>query len=553
MKKYWMTAFLTSIIMLGVITAVVVLMFKNQEKTSEIAQEKEQEELDEAQKKLKIKTEDAIKLSEEGENPNLITFEQKELKNIYSRSYSEKIREKLDRLQKKNNYTFDSPLWVVNPFGTNRTGLYVYLKNKNLSYLKYTITVDDKNISDFTRVLYNQGADGLSKEHEYQIIGLVPGMDNYITLELYNDLDVRIDKNVFQISTKNWETDSAARISVEEGESTSKISSGLYFQLGGKSVPLYDNSGVLRGEIPLIQSGGNQIELVKGDMIYGYGTEAIAKVNSLGQVLDTYSLKGYEVNQDFVYDGFGHLLILATDKKKQSIKDVVLSLDIEKGKVKEVLDLQDIFPELKKQAQKKLKDKKLDWINLNSISMADSDDIMLHSGKLNTTFRVNNVYSKKPTLVFLIGEPTIWEETDYSQLQGEQVEGDGKSPLSSLLKAYEVTYQGDVSLPEGQYYVYFYQNGISEKKSKENSYYYEYLVDEEAKTYQLTRFFEVPYSSSGGTVQAYDDHHIVASKKQGIFVEYDEKEQQIKEFKIDKNTSLQRVMKYTMKKFWFQP
>ena len=44
-----------------------------------------------------------------------------------------------------------------------------------MSYVEYTIKVDDAEISDFTRILKNDAKDNLTKEHEYVLIGGVAG------------------------------------------------------------------------------------------------------------------------------------------------------------------------------------------------------------------------------------------------------------------------------------------------------------------------------------------------------------------------------------------
>lgn len=93
---------------------------------------------------------------------------------------------------------------------------------------------------------------------------------------------------------------------------------------------------------------------------------------------------------------------------------------------------------------------------------------------------------------------------------------------------HSITYVEDSSLPEGQYYLYMFNNnmGISETRpdydwtridgietevsDEGTSYYYRYLVDENAGTYTLTDFFALPFSAYVISVQEYGDGTVLA-------------------------------------------
>ena len=57
------------------------------------------------------------------------------------------------------------------------------LKQAENAIGKYTISVDDANIPDFTRTARTGKAGNVSTEHEYQILGLVPGMKTILHLQ----------------------------------------------------------------------------------------------------------------------------------------------------------------------------------------------------------------------------------------------------------------------------------------------------------------------------------------------------------------------------------
>ena len=102
--------------------------------------------------------------------------------NIYSDNYRKVISEKInDKLNK--SYTLNEPFILYNAYGTNSQSVNMYFSTKEKYNVKYTISVDDEEIDDFSRVLNGN----LTSKHAYQIIGLVPGYLNNIKIELLDE------------------------------------------------------------------------------------------------------------------------------------------------------------------------------------------------------------------------------------------------------------------------------------------------------------------------------------------------------------------------------
>ena len=96
-------------------------------------------------------------------------------------------------------------------------------------------------------------AGNVSTEHEYQILGLVPGMKNYITLAMYNSDDELSEKQTFSIDIPASPSGASAALTAQKGRSKVTITNGLYvlFQdekAKSKAILMYDNSGILRSE-----------------------------------------------------------------------------------------------------------------------------------------------------------------------------------------------------------------------------------------------------------------------------------------------------------------
>ena len=85
-----------------------------------------------------------------------------------------------------------------------------------------------------------------------------------------------------------------------------------------------------------------------------------------------------------------------------------------------------------------------------------------------------------------------------------------------------------------------------------SSYYYKYLVDENAGTYELVQSFAVPYSSHVSSVQELAGNIIVDSGFQGIFGEYTKDGTLLKQFQMKLNKyMIYRVYKYDFDGFYF--
>lgn len=133
-----------------------------------------------------------------------------------------------------------------------------------------------------------------------------------------------------------------------------------------------------------------------------------------------------------------------------------------------------------------------------------------------------------------------------------------------------MTYEREEDFPEGQYYLYLFNNnlGVSESQPEydwsqiqgiatslsegENSYYYKYKVDESTGTYSLVQSFSVPFSGYVSSVQDYQGNIIVDSGMEGVFGEYDAQGNLLQDFKMNLSKSyIYRVYKYDFEGFYF--
>lgn len=519
----------------------------------------------------KIKEVNITPLYISGDQKNVVTTDFKSTADIYTTKKSDSAEENLTTIKRNRVCTTQDPLWAYNPYGTNRNSMYVYFKTSGNSYLRYTISVKDSSIADFTRTAYT-GGQKVTKEHEYQITGLVAGQTNYIIMNLYNDEDELSETRVFSVDIPKSASGAANQLVTKKGTSKKTMENGLYvvFQKGN-AILLYDNSGVLRGEIPTDGYYGRNMEEIYDTMAYAAGKNKIVQVNYLGQVVKVHTLKGYIQSGEFIYDGSGNLYVIATaDKKKATPKSKVVKVTLEDSSLKEVVDMDTLLKGVYSKAVKKAKKKNVDWVGLDSIQIVGTNKLLLSSKKLSSIFKVSNIGSLIPKLNYIIADKKLYK--DYSKRFQKKVldkyedesaaaeateepvknilkKPEKKDPFLSFFEPETISYKKKGS--EGQYTlkVFTAKAGYKEKGDG-NSYYLSYVVDEVAGTYDLKKKYKAAQTKKDGNYILDDDQYIYCCSDGGFFTESDTTGRSLKDFTTTKRPY--RVYKKDFKRFWFR-
>lgn len=490
---------------------------------------------------------------------------QTQIEAVYNVEDQQAIADRLDDEKKSQEYTFDNMLIEYNPFGTNTQSLYVYFNTDEAVSISYNIHVDDEEIDDFRRGVWQENT--YTTEHEFQVIGLIPDMENTITFFMTREDGSTDTKEIVYEMGSLLGTEEVV-LDSEFQKDTQELEDGLYVVLGNDSDALdfmyyYDNQGVLRGEIPIIGYRSHRLLFDENSVYFSISETELAQMNRLGQVTNVYDLGNYKLRHDYVFDDNGNMLILGTDTTQDSVEDIVLRLDVESGAVTEVLDLGDLFGDFKEECQKNL-DGELDWMHINTIQWMGNGSVLLSSRETSSIIKIDSLYDG-PSVSYIIGDQSVWEGTEYENLvftrQGDFTIQGGQ---------HTITYVEDPGLAEGQYYLYMFNNniGISETRPDfdwsalgltessaedgDTSYYYKYLVDENAGTFSLEDSFEVPYSGYVSSAQDLGGNTVIDSGIPGIFAEYDKDHELIAQYTMETEKFIYRVYKYDFQGFYFQ-
>lgn len=481
--------------------------------------------------------------------------------------YQEVVDEKIEELL-KDEYSLSKPLMIYNPYGTNKNSINLYFKTEDALQVEYTI--QSKGLPDFTKVLNNGSDDNLTKDHRYQLIGLVVGRENTLQIRLKNAEGEVVEEKSFDVDLRSISSAVATKLKIEDGVSKEALSDGLYVMFGHDKAYnannyIYDNEGILRSELVLEDYRSDRIIFRGQSMIYSYSKNGFIEVDRLGKIVRKYTIEDYTMHHDYILDEDNdNLLILANQNGADTIEDRILSLNLNTGKVKELIDMKDYLKEFYDQAVVPSKNTyggtELDWVHLNSFDIIDGEDMVLSSRELSTVIYMENVY-RNPKVKYVLTDDSTLANTSYKNFNYEK-QGDFVSQAGQ----HTITYQKGEG--ENQYYLYMYNNNYQGARTRPNfnwknypgtgtyqegekSYYYQYLVDETQKTYELVKKIELPYSSIVSSTQHVGNHYVTSSGMSHCFDEYDAAGEMIRQFNYTSKKYAYRIFKYTFQDVWF--
>ena len=492
----------------------------------------------------------------------------------YDLDVQEAIQSQIDAL-KEQDHKMEDPLLIFDPYGTNTTSLYIWFEEEEASALSYTIQCD--GYADFNRTLYSNSEDNTSSTHEHQLIGLVPGESNTITLSAKDSDGTLLEQVEFTVEAPQLSSGYPTQIE-KNTENDTELSEGLYMTFGlnysydGYSF-LIDNEGTVRGELPLDGDMIENIMFYDDTMFYSVDLSKAVRVDRLGKVIAVYEFPEYELHHDYVLNSDGEIIALATEYAKDSVEDIIIAIDLESGDVEKIIDFDEVMGDYKALTQPYSADsmwgsQDWDWLHFNSIQLVNEDEMILSSRETSTIMKFDNIYDDI-TIDYFIGPENVWADTAYSRYLLTK-EGN----FTNAAGQHNVVYETDDSPEEGQYYLYFYNNNFWSYESRSESisgsegnstsfqddgnsisYYTRYLVDENEGTYQLVDSLSVPYSSIVSSVQWYGDELIVNSGMRTEFYIYDADGELLASYAYnDADESIflgYRIYKYSFTDFWF--
>lgn len=497
---------------------------------------------------------------------------------FYDTAVQQRLAGALDSLKSGGmNWTATTPLAVLNPFGTAGNELYLYFQTDVATKVSYTIHVEDEDIPDFSAYAADASGQEYTRTHEFQIIGLVPGETNHVTMTISGSWGNARQIVNFTVDMPETRSGYATKLEVTDGSSETAQAGGLFAMMRVNGYLgygfFYDNDGILRYEMVLEGFGLDRMLFDGNEIITCVSSSKLARINGLGQVTQVYDLDGYELHHDIGFGADGEVLALAEVVEGETVEDRVLSIDLESGEVSELLDFTQVMDGYFAMTRPVTPTDDFfwqagewDWIHLNSLQyMAEDDSLIVSSRETSTIIKVANIHSD-PTVDWLAGDSRFWTDTPYADLCLTQV-GDfvpqyGQHCVELLDRE-----------SDGVYTLVIYNNNYWSLNTRddfelevadsvgtdlygdgsETSQVYVYRIDENARTFELANSFDVPYSSivSDGVHCDNSQNWVVNSGVSMVFGEYDPDGVLIREYKYECTMQNYRTFKYDMTGFWF--
>lgn len=519
-----------------------------------------------------------------------LTDEQKKIhKQIVATYNVEKqaaIKEQLDAEYAAGGYDETAPFVKADPFGTDTLSCYVRFATTDPVVVTYEVAgrkkfADSPKVAAFSRT--PRGGDTPATDHEFKVIGLIPNRKNTVTLTCTaQDGTGRTSK--FTVKTPALKGEEEKHLTVTAGESNTPLADGLFTILGNDSskldfMYLYDNAGQIRGEVPIIGYRSHRL-LFPGDgsMIMSASTTKMAQINAIGQVVNVWSTGDYELHHDYAFDDDGNLLVLASHAgfeadldvdrvaakdrgERVNVEDLIIKINVATGDVSLVVDLGDIFPDLKASA-KVAQDGDLDWIHINTIQWLGNGTVLLSSRETSTVIKLADIYGT-PTVDWLMGSPDFWAGSGFEdkllQAQGDFSLNAGQHSVTYLPSSDTVTtgrcqvllYDNNFGAAESYPKFDWGQLGaavVTDYNRGTHSFGRIFTVDETARTYELEEQIAVPFSGYVSSAQRVGDSNsmLVASGQAKTFTEYDCYGLPIATYEMEAEKYIYRVYKYDL-------
>lgn len=475
------------------------------------------------------------------------------------------------------SWTATTPLAVLNPFGTGSNGLYLYFETEQDTKVTYTIHVEAGGISDFTAEAADYSGQEYTKRHEFQLIGLVPGERNEVTLTMTGKWGNTRQVVRFSVDMPEPSSGYPTRLEVTEGSSDQPQAEGLFTMMRVNGYLGYgfffDDDGVMRYEMVLEGYGFDRLLFDGDEILTCVSSSKLARIDGLGRVTQIYTLDGYDLHHDIGYGADGELLALAEEVGGETVEDRLLSIDLETGEVTQLLDFSQLMEPYFEMTRKVgptddffWQAGEWDWLHLNSLQyMPEDDSLIVSSRETSAIIKVKGLHSR-PELDWLAGDERFWQDTPYAGLCLTQV-GDFVPQYGQHCVEYLADGEED-----GVYYLAVYNNNYWSLNSRdftlevadsvgtglyltddETSQVYIYRIDENDRTFALEDSFDVPYSSivSNGSQCGDQGNWVVNSGVAMVFGEYDADGELIREYAYECTMQNYRTFKYEMN-IWFR-
>ena len=408
--------------------------------------------------------------------------------------------------EQENGYSWEEPMVIQNPYQISPLTAVIIFDTKEECAVRFTV-------KGKTEAADISGEVDAALSHRIPVIGLYPGMENTVVLELLDDSGKVTDSQEISITTDGLPD--KLNDAVEPVKTSGESAFDLTMVYGQQTTyPFaYDCMGDIRwymsGEFATgIYMLSNSRTIVADNA--GYmptqdkpQTTNLYEMDYLGRAYTMYYVAGGNHHEVIEKEPDGNLLVL-TSSLDGHIEDKIQEIDRQTGEVVNELVMKDIFAG-------KYEDR-VDWTHLNTVSyQPETDTIVISPRNLNSVVKLN--WTTKE-IQWILCDPEFWEGTEYEKYV-LQPEGDFVYQFQQHT-AYElaVDLDGDdqtveISMFDNHYVKVRKADVLKYFDGEKQSYLLVYAVNEEKKTVQQIKKIPTVWSTiTSSTIYDADSNHI---------------------------------------------
>ncbi|WP_419508332.1 aryl-sulfate sulfotransferase [Blautia sp.] len=310
--------------------------------------------------------------------------------------------------ERKNGYTWEEPLVVQNPFKYSPLTAVILFDTEEECEVRVTVK-GKTEAADIT------GTTDAAVSHRVPVIGLYPGQENTVVLELLDASGKTTDSKEIKITTDELPESMAQAVTVVKSSGESAIPLTMVYGQRVRYSYAYDCMGDVRwymsrktnkfGIHPL--SGGKflfadadigNVNVSRPDATDFYETDYLGRAYQLYYIANG-------AHHDITEKEPGGNFMILTNSGETYYWDMVQEIDRETGEVVNELKLNELFHN--KYATQ------IDWAHLNTVSyQPDEDTVLISVRNLSSVVKVN--WTTKE-IVWILGGTEIWKGTEFEK------------------------------------------------------------------------------------------------------------------------------------------